>query len=72
MPVALRAMVAGGDGSMTPKYSAEWWEKVAARTLEAVFQQKRPTESSGDTREGRAREPITAQPQMAISLTNTR
>jgi len=58
---------------MTPKYSAEWWEKVAARTLETVFQQKRPTGAeSADTRDGRDREAATTEPEIAISFTNTR
>jgi hypothetical protein len=58
---------------MTPKYSAEWWEKVAARTLETVFQHDRATRSeSVDTRDDRDRETATAKPEMAISFTNTR
>jgi hypothetical protein len=58
---------------MTPKYSAEWWEKVAARTLETVFQQQRPTgPESADTRDGRDRETARTEPEMAISFTNTR
>ena len=44
---------------MTPKYSAEWWEKVAARTLEEVFQHNDVRGSKiVDAKAGRAREAL--------------
>jgi len=65
-------MVAG-DCSMTPKYSAEWWEKVAARTLEEVFQHNDVRGSKiVDAKAGRAREALAAEPEIAVSLTHTR
>jgi hypothetical protein len=58
---------------MTPKYSAEWWEKVAARPLEVTLQPSEPSEAgSVDDRDHRAGEPVTSQSSKLLSFAKAR
>jgi hypothetical protein len=72
MPDSSRVMVAG-DWSMTLKYSAEWWEKVAARPLETTLQPSGPSEvGSADDRDDRAREPVASHSTNPLSFAEAR
>jgi hypothetical protein len=58
---------------MTPKYSAEWWEKVAARPPEATLQPNEPTEGrSADRSDDLVTEPVTSEPSKSTSFAKTR
>jgi len=57
---------------MTPKYSAEWWEKVAARPPIGATVQPKPSRAAGAERDRSASEPVGPQARQPIPLEKVR